>query len=95
MSERSGRYQGSAPPWETDGSHNVRGAERRACRLKPAFQAGGLILSVPRLVFHAARVVRVGGVTTCAAQSAARAGLETGVPSRHAIPRDGVPAGAQ
>ena len=34
----------------------------------------------------AARAVRAVGVTTCAARSAARAGLETGVPGRRAIP---------
>ena len=35
-----------------------------------------------RSAFQAVRVMRVGGVTTCAVRSTALAGLETGVPSR-------------
>ena len=48
--------------------HVGRMASGPLCRLKPAFQA---VLAVG-----------MGGVTTCAARSAARAGLETGVPGR-------------
>ena len=53
------------------------------CRLKPALQARD---ATSALELHAeAGAAFPGDVVTCAAPSAARAGLETGVPSRHAI----------
>ena len=58
--------------------HNVRAAMRVALALRPAVPAEDR-RSKP------CSAVRACGVTPCAAQSAARAGLKTGAPSRRAI----------